>query len=156
MKKLMIAAAIVCAAVASQAASLKWTSANIKDINGDAYNGYAKLIITDTNTGVTNDKDFGATFSGGKVQAVVIGDQSAADAGFIVSGHTYNAYFTMTDANGNVYTSSTKTGVTANFPAQVALGIQAGSWTPAPVPEPTSGLLLLLGVAGMALRRRRA
>lgn len=27
--------------------------------------------------------------------------------------------------------------------------------TPEPVPEPTSGLLILLGVAGMALRRRR-
>ena len=31
-----------------------------------------------------------------------------------------------------------------------------GKWTAVPVPEPTSGLLLLLGVAGMALRRRRA
>ena len=32
----------------------------------------------------------------------------------------------------------------------------AGNFTAAAVPEPTSGLLLLLGVAGMALRRRRA
>ena len=35
--------------------------------------------------------------------------------------------------------------------------IESGSWTTySSVPEPTSGLLLLLGVAGLALRRRRA
>ena len=32
----------------------------------------------------------------------------------------------------------------------------AGAWTTAAVPEPTSGLLLLLGVAGLALKRKRA
>ncbi|MCR5413849.1 MAG: PEP-CTERM sorting domain-containing protein, partial [Kiritimatiellae bacterium] len=32
----------------------------------------------------------------------------------------------------------------------------AGNFKTAAVPEPTSGLLMLLGVAGLALRRRRA
>ena len=37
------------------------------------------------------------------------------------------------------------------------IGLQQANWTAySAVPEPTSGLLLLLGVAGLALRRRRA
>ena len=33
---------------------------------------------------------------------------------------------------------------------------EPSSWSTASVPEPTSGLLMLLGMAGLALRRRRA
>ena len=32
----------------------------------------------------------------------------------------------------------------------------AGAWQSASVPEPTTGLLMLVGLAGLALRRRRA
>ena len=46
----------------------------------------------------------------------------------------------------NVATPANATYVASNFT----------TYTASSVPEPTSGLLLLLGVAGMALRRRRA
>ena len=37
-----------------------------------------------------------------------------------------------------------------------ATGTTATAWSTAAVPEPTSGLLLLIGMAGLALRRKRA
>lgn len=35
-------------------------------------------------------------------------------------------------------------------------GSTATAWSTAAVPEPTSGLLLILGMAGLALKRKRA
>jgi len=45
------------------------------------------------------------------------------------------------------------TGGSVTFDSQA--GGTVGDWTASSVPEPTGGLLLLLGLAGLALRRRR-
>ena len=69
----------------------------------------------------------------------------------------------VTYANGGddyfrVFESSVSGGSVV-FDPEIGAG-SAGAWTPvstpSPTPEPTGGLLLLLGAAGLALRRRRA
>ena len=71
---------------------------------------------------------------------------------------------TITDSS-NYYLTEVKDlqTMTGTLSSQVKWGTQstasqaAGAWgSVSPVPEPTSGLLMLVGLAGLALRRRRA
>ena len=60
---------------------------------------------------------------------------------------------------GSVYVEGAvdpDSGEMAQFTLGSSTGGVATSWQAAAVPEPTSGLLMLLGMAGLALRRRRA
>ena len=151
MKKLIIAAAIVCAAAMSQAAAFQWMSVGINGVDDKPYSGSAILTLWDNTAG--GSATYGATMTAGNIMTV-IGDNSAADAGFIKAGNVYSAQFTMTDTAGNVYTSAKATNLTALYPSSNMMMLGGGSWQT--VPEPTSGLLLLLGVAGLALKRKRA
>ena len=54
-----------------------------------------------------------------------------------------NTYFAWADESANVFKNATAFG-------------SAGWYTTEAVPEPTSGLLMLLGMAGLALKRKRA
>ena len=80
---------------------------------------------------------------------------------------TYYAYAvifdteTITDASNYIVTgvaSATTPASSASVNKTFNIGSQAANttWSAVGVPEPTSGLLMLIGVAGLALRRRRA
>ncbi len=149
MKKLVIVAAIALVALGSQAASFKWSAANVMDYAGTStYSGDVTLYAIIDSTATVVDT---STMSSGKI----IANQNVFASDSLVGGTTYQFYYTSTDASGNVFTSGTRSVLAqANSTAQVAFG-STGSWTAA-VPEPTSGLMLVLGIAGLALKRKRS
>ena len=85
--------------------------------------------------------------------SVLIVDAGATGGPKYMVSSTYNqaAYKVGDDEATTVAFGSDRLGANALTAASAANG-----WAAAAVPEPTSGLLLLLGVAGLALKRKRA
>ena len=183
MKKLMIAAAVVCAAVASQAAAFTWsTSANAYTVpagttlvDGQKYDAgtttmksvnttwdwTAQIILTYGTENETIDVDT-IEYNISKIKTTSIASDLFAlpTEDGQTKNYAWSIVITGTDAKGNTLVSDAITGnkdYSKSSSAAIATAAPA-KWTyhAAAVPEPTSGLLLLLGVAGMALRRRRA
>ena len=156
MKKLMIAAAIVCAAAMSHAAMISWGAELVYDSDGStllqAGDFQLAKLVGETWTTVDSaslEYDDGYNYVGGAYTLVV--DQDADGDKFTLMNNGAQ----VTDLSGNalVYTLSGF----GNDPKSTGVpSFDVSGAKVAAVPEPTSGLLLLLGVAGMALRRRRA
>ena len=194
MKKLILAAAVIGAAVATQAATVSWASAKLFTA-ATAEGGFSTTAIGTAATGylftLTASEydsflaDYNANGNMKSVYDAYTKGTLGTAAGTATTGKRTNAASINTDAeigdtvygaiiytyhddtlNKDFYIANIATGTVGAdsgltignlgtvFLGEGASGTSIGGWSA--VPEPTSGLLLLLGVAGLALKRKRA
>ena len=184
MKKRMIAAAIVCAAAFANAATYDWTITGYATPNGEdggeltgakIYGFDANVYtigqivgqLTDTEIGAAaldNALNFGTIDDGAFYEAMGSGltDDGAAPANVemfavIVAKDADGKDWFYTAAIDPIEVTEAITGGGAIFePDVIMTGAIGGTGWAEVAPEPTSGLLLLIGVAGLALKLKRA
>ena len=156
MKKIMIMLAVVTATVVANAASFNWQAANLYGSDGTTkYAGTVDLyaVIDGVDTLVSS-----ATAAAGAIKK----DNTTFESDKFVVGNYYD-FFLQYEDNGKVFTSALKEDIAAHSTSTITVNFgnmqtatqDAANWATAAAPEPTSGLLLLLGVAGLALRRKQ-
>ena len=181
MKKLIIAAAIVCAAAMSQAAALNWASYAYHNDGGadedwfSGGQGYLVLVTDAANFAVTAG-DSGLEITGGTLLTGE-GSRNEYDGGYVFGAIDGSAFGAEDGGKYAFAILATDNGTSSALPTDGYYGVDGiyevtwnkdmgASWDPSEehmaavttqvAPEPTSGLLLLIGVAGLALKRRRA
>lgn len=180
MKKIMITACVAMLGVASYAASAEWMAEGIATYVAGTTIDDAKIYAFESTTltqdaflGLLAASDASWVTSSFLAEAYDDGAAMGTVTGYANGAATSN-WLAIFDSKGNVLVSDIVTdaiggaGQSAAPSFDLAAASSAGLFTAASgaytsngagwyaVPEPTSGLLMLLGMAGLALKRKRA
>lgn len=170
MKKLIIAAAIACVAAVTHASAVNWGLSSPVDTTTYA-SATAYLVCVDNlakpsltaETAAAWYKDNGSSIAGKAFRSAAVTDGAVLASESIdeaIGRKNYWLVIVADDGKNFAVSTTTKalnittSALTVN--AQWIGGSQMASFATTSVPEPTSGLMLLLGIAGLALKRKRA
>ena len=186
MKKLIVVLATVALATVTQAASVAWNVSNIFKGNStdkvQTTDGYMVYLISDA---TYSQSDAAAALAAGTLTESFVSGKATASSGLTAAGKVATTadlgsladgeytYYNVIVGDGNAVVGSTVTATITsvgdpqmgNFNAKT-LTQNASSWKSVTggggggggggAPEPTSGLLLLVGAGILGLRRKRA
>ena len=168
MKKLITGLFAVAFAFGAHAAAVEWNfTAYLEDVNGTPLEGTVSLFLDGVSLGesmVIGAEQYATAM--GTYQVDVGTVKVVADITNFSDGEgTLEWQYVISsipfpgdpDPQSSMVTLSqmSEGAITKDYSIDLDAGIAANGYTEA-VPEPTTGLLVLLGVAGLALRRRRA
>lgn len=169
MKKILMILTVALAVASAKAACVDWKVPGTSATNG--YTVYLMTSLSDSYASVSDlaeasvasgtiSKSGKTYFAGGTASNAAITTSSMATAYYvIVESSTATSYTSYgVDMSSLVYNPDNQESSSGTFNSVTAATIlsEGTSKNFVAVPEPTSGLLLLLGMAGLALRRKRA
>lgn len=173
MKKMIMLVAVAISAVVAQAAAVNWSATNIQPVGSESVGTYVGYLIMDKTAAEVDQALKDGTIAdiasdhttvtppAGRAKSKISGtattshvEADGAFDAFLVVFNTDSSQYIMASWNGKV--SDTLGSATVNFGGDLSSKTWAANPHGGDVPEPTSGLLLLVGGAMLALRRRRA
>ena len=179
----VVTAIVANAASMNWGADYTYNSTGTAGVDRGTTDAWIAYVFDAATTSYSSAQDLFAANKGADLAALAVGSTTVAGddlGGFLgqatfsgAAGDSVSAYVVIfdgasVDSSKNMYISEvvTATAPSSGVPGKLTFGeggdmvgmASASAWTAssAAVPEPTSGLLLLLGMAGLALRRKQA